>query len=495
MKIYALFIGKGRWGIGWPYIGYNEKELCRSIIRRLKEKFPHIEFTGGKVVSRYDPKELWEIKRGIKDADGVFLCIVGNYGTNPLIDKIGVESIEIGKPTILASYMYGGDWGFIRIYERVRGRKLHVLPVASSDFNDVEKAIGIMERLHRMRGKKILIFTFDEAEVIRNEEDKRRILTDLLGADGEKISKETREGLMKILSDDKFRVDVHGVDQAIQWRRNEDKYRENLRRIFGLEMVRYDPEEIYKYYENVSPEEAEKVADEWIRNADRVDASRQAIVNAARLYLALKKLIEDAGCDAVGIECCPVLASGKMPAFPCMAFSKLNDEGITAACEADMDSAVTLLLGRYIAGRPGMMGNYCLDVPHNRVTYLHCTSPTKLYGYDKPPLKHYITKHGEAHFVGASPVVKFPSGEDVTTVKVSVLHGKICIRYGKTLGLVEDEKACRDKLLVETNAAKILEKHDQNVFGWHKVSFLGDLRQEFKAAARLLGLEVVEEDV
>ncbi|KPV64364.1 MAG: hypothetical protein AOA65_1006 [Candidatus Bathyarchaeota archaeon BA1] len=495
MKIYTLFLGKGKWGIGWPYVGYDEEELCGSIIRRLKEKFPHIEFTGSKVVSRYDAKELWEIKRGIKDTDGVFLCIVGNYGTNPLIDNIGVESIEVGKPTVLASYMYGGDWGFIRIYERVRGRKLSVLPVSSSDLEDFEKAIGIMERLHEMREKRIMIFTFDEAEVVRNKEDRRRLLTDLLGTDIEKVGEEAKEWLTGILSDDKVSVDVHGVDQAVQWRRNVDKYKENLRRIFGLEMVRCEPSDLCRYYENASPEEAERIADEWVRNAERVNASRQTIVNAARLYLALKKLIEDTGCDAVGIECCPVLMSGKIPAFPCMAFSKLNDEGTTAACESDVDSAVTLLLGRYVVGRPGMMGNYCLDVPHNRATYLHCMSPTKLHGYDKPPLEYYITKHGEAHFLGASPVVRFPSGEDVTTVKVSVLHGKICIRYGRSLGLVEDEKACRDKLLVETNAAGILEKHDQNVFGWHKVSFLGDLRQEFKAAARLLGLEVVEEHV
>ena len=491
MKVYTLFIGKGKWGIGWPYIGFDEEGLCRSIIRRLKEKFPQIEFTGGKIVSRYDLKELWEIKKGIREADGLFLCIVGNYGTNPLIDDMGIKAIEIGKPTILASYMYGGNWGFTRIYERVRGKKLRVLPISSSDFKDVEKAIGLMERLHRMRGKKIIVFTFDEAEVTKSEEDKRRIM-EMLDAEG--LSKEVKEGFIKILSGDKVQVDVHGVDQAIQWRRNEDKYRENLRRIFGLEMTRRDPEELYRYYENASLEEAEKIADEWIRNAERVDASRQAIVSAARLYLALKKLVEDTGCDAVGIECCPVMVSGKLPIFPCLAFSKLNDEGITAVCEADMDSCVTLLLGRYIADRPGMMGNYCLDVPRNRAIYLHCTSPTKLYGYDKPPLKYYITRHGEAHFLGASPVVRFPSGEDITTVKVSVLHGKICIRHGKSLGLVEDEKACRDKLLVETNAAKIMEKHDQNIFGWHKVSFFGDLREEFKAAARLLGLDVVEED-
>jgi hypothetical protein len=75
------------------------------------------------------------------------------------------------------------------------------------------------------------------------------------------------------------------------------------------------------------------------------------------------------------------------------------------------------------------------------------------------------------------------------------MRRKMLTRHGKSIGLVKDDKACRNKLLVDTNARKILEKHDHDVFGWHTVSFLGDLREDFKSAARLLGLEVIEEDV
>ena len=179
MKLYVLFVGKGTWGIGWPYIGYDEEKLCKSILKRLEKTFPQIEFIGGKIVSKYDLKELWEIKQGIRGSDGLLIYIVGNYGTNPMIDSIGVEAMKIGKPTILASYMYGGDWGFIRMYERIRGKGFPVLPIASSNFNDVEKAIRIMEGLYRMRGKKILIFTFDKAEIVRSEEDNKRLLREL----------------------------------------------------------------------------------------------------------------------------------------------------------------------------------------------------------------------------------------------------------------------------------------------------------------------------
>ncbi|MEM1558643.1 MAG: hypothetical protein QXH79_00045 [Candidatus Bathyarchaeia archaeon] len=493
MKVYVLFLGKGRWGPGWPYIGYDEGGLCKSIVERLRVRFPDVEFTGGRVIWRYSREDSWEIKKGVRESDGLLLYVVGNYGTNPTIDDIGVEAIEIGKPTILASFMYGGDWGFIRIYERVRGRGLPVLPVSSPNFEDVERALEVMKRLYDMRGRRILVVTFDEAEVSRSEEDRRRMVG-MLEAEG--LPVEVRDMLIKYyIFPDSFAVDVHGVDQALQWRRNEDLYRSNLKDIFGLELVRIDPGELLDYWEAVSVEEAEGVADGWIREAEENRVARYPIVCAARLYLALKNLLRDRECDAIGIECFPVLLSGKMPILPCMAFSKLNDEGIVAVCEADMDSAVTLLLGMYLADRPGMVGNYCLDLAGNRVIYLHCTSPTRLYGCREPPLSYCIDRHGEAHFIGASPIVRFPKGEPVTTVKVSVLHRSICIRYGRSLGLIEDEKACRDKLVVEDDAGRILEKHDQSIFGWHKVSFIGDLRWEFEAAARLLALKIVRDDV
>ncbi|MEM2739730.1 MAG: hypothetical protein QXQ29_02905 [Candidatus Bathyarchaeia archaeon] len=492
MKIYTLFLGKGRWGPGWPYIGYDEGGLCKSILKTLRERFPSIEFTGGRVTWKYSREESWEVKKGVREADGLLIYIVGNYGTNPMIDSIGVEAIEIGKPTILASFMYGGDWGFIRIYERVRGRGFPVLPVSSLNFKDVERAVEVMKRLYDMRGRRILVITFDEAEVSRSEEDKRRLLRMM---EAEELTMEVKDVLAKYyVSADSFTVDVHGVDQAVQWRRNEDLYRSNLENVFGLELVRIEPDELLDYWEAISLKDAEKIADEWVREAEEIRTPRYPIVCAARLYLALKKLLGDRGCNAIGIECFPVLLSGKMPTLPCMAFSKLNDEGIVAVCEADMDSAATLLLGRYLADRPGMIGNYCLDLAGNRVIYLHCTSPTRLYGYREPPLSYCIDRHGEAHFIGASPIVRFPQDEPVTTVKVSVLHRSICIRYGRSLGLLEDEKACRDKLVVEDDASRILEGHDQSVFGWHKVSFLGDLRWEFEAAARLLALKIVRDD-
>jgi len=87
-----------------------------------------------------------------------------------------------------------------------------------------------------------------------------------------------------------------------------------------------------------------------------------------------------------------------------------------------------------------------------------------------------------------------PPGEIVTTVKISVLDKKIAIHQGRSIGNIDDDRACRTKLVVEADAKKILEKWDHATFGWHRVSVYGDFREDFCNMATLLGLEVVEED-
>ncbi|MEM3062237.1 MAG: hypothetical protein QW303_01635, partial [Nitrososphaerota archaeon] len=139
--------------------------------------------------------------------------------------------------------------------------------------------------------------------------------------------------------------------------------------------------------------------------------------------------------------------------------------------------------------------NHCIDLKNNRVIYLHCCVPSKLYGPNGPAQKYEITRHGEGHFLGASILLDFPIGENVTTIKISVLDRKIAIRSGKILGTIRDERACLSKLLVETNAQKILENYDFKTFGWHRVTVLGDWKKEIIAAAKLLGLTIIEEDI
>ncbi len=89
----------------------------------------------------------------------------------------------------------------------------------------------------------------------------------------------------------------------------------------------------------------------------------------------------------------------------------------------------------------------------------------------------------------------FPAGETVTTIKISVFHKKIAIRMGTIIDNVKDERGCVSKMLVRSDARKILENYDWDTFGWHRVTFIGDWKEQFVIAAKWFGLEVIKEDI
>jgi L-fucose isomerase-like protein len=82
-----------------------------------------------------------------------------------------------------------------------------------------------------------------------------------------------------------------------------------------------------------------------------VEPSRDEIIKSSRMYLAIKKLLEEESTSAITINCLGLFRQGAFPAYPCLAFSRLNDEGLTGVCEADLDSTLTQLIVGYISNR------------------------------------------------------------------------------------------------------------------------------------------------
>ena len=499
MRICAVFISKPKFEAGHPYVGFDNEKYKRSVLERLRAKFEDIDFVDEEVITKYSSGLMQKIKGDAKDCDGLFIHTVGQYG-DPRIVNAGVELIQLNVPTVLANYPYGGDPTFLKIYDRVRGKGYRILPISSPNFEDMEKAIDILRSISNMRGKNILAYTLDE----KVEIDLRGFM-EFMEPDMEKPwVKDMMEEMMKPEAEWSFTesyVDLVGTDQAHSWRRDEALYQKNLKEVFGIGLLRHSPDEILDSYRKVDPDEARRIAEQWKGGAKAItpDVREKAIENAVKLYLASRELMERNGADAIAIDCGTLFLTGKVPAVPCFTFSRLMDEGSTGICESDLDSGISALLVRYLFGLPSFLTNQSLDTVHNRATYMHCYAPTRMYGKDAGPLPYEIDTHGEteAPGLGAVPLVHFPPGETLTTIKISLLKKKIAIRTGRIIGMVRDEKACsacRVKVLVETNAKRILENYDWDTFGLHRVSFLGDHRDEIITAASLLGLEVCEED-
>ena len=65
--------------------------------------------------------------------------------------------------------------------------------------------------------------------------------------------------------------------------------------------------------------------------------------NVAALKVAMKKLADQYGCNAIAIQCWNAL-QGEIGIMPCAANSLLNEEGIPVVCETDIHGAITAIM-------------------------------------------------------------------------------------------------------------------------------------------------------
>ncbi len=492
VKIQLIFVGKPQWEAGWPYIGYNNELLIKSVNDHLNSKFPEILFSNSDVITTYDVNLVNEIKETIKKSDANILFTIGHYG-DPGIVQAGIEFIELKKPTILANFIYQGDHTFIKILSSIKAIESTVYPISSINLEDFDKSIETLIKLINMQGKRVLLYAPDKIKM-----DWKRILG-LFSPEQNRIRKEHPDFLEQVLSlssdqEFEFYTDIVGKDQAHQWRRDEGKYIKNLKDIFGIEMVKGNPDEILEFYDKVNEQEAQSIATKWKEEALRVDPNDKTVLNSAKLYLALKNLLQEKDFAFFTPDCGTFLLTGKLPAYPCLAFMELTNDNIYGICESDMDSTVSYIFGLSITDRPGFVSNHTIDTLNNQITYMHCVAPNKLFGVDGPKSNYEIVYHGETHYLGASPRVKFPIGEMATTIKISVLEKKIAIRTGKIINNLVDDRGCVSKMLVATNVKKVIDNYDWETFGWHRVTFIGDWKEKFIIGAKILGLNIIEED-
>jgi hypothetical protein len=133
------------------------------------------------------------------------------------------------------------------------------------------------------------------------------------------------------------------------------------------------------------------------------------------LYVLLRSLVEKEGLAAISIDCLSFSFSGKPPLpLPCLAFTRLRDEGITAPCEADVCALLTSVVLQEISRKPAYQCNVAeVNMPKSIAVLRHCVAPVRLMGRNAPPLAYNLRDyHGMGK--GATVEVEFPMGIDVT---------------------------------------------------------------------------------
>jgi len=338
-----------------------------------------------------------------------------------------------GKPVVLVDDLYAGSGEFIGVYAGAVRENLPVVGVSSSDFQDVAKAVRLFEAVKGIQNARIL-------DVADNEIKEASPIKDATGIDVQQIS-------------------------------------------FA---------DLDTYYQKADEKEAARWADQWIRGARKVvEPTREEMIKSGKMHLAISALMKERTAEAVTIDCLTGFYGGKLNAYPCLSFHQLNNYGLVGACEADLNSTVTMIMIRHLASRPGFISDPVFDLPKNQIIYAHCVAPNKVYGPKGVSNPYILRSHAED---GKGAVVQslMPVGQVVTTVEANVREKALVVHTGKTVANIDEPKACRTKLATQANVDKILSNWR---WGWHRVTFYGDWRKDVKNLATLMRFKVYEEDV
>ncbi|WP_418696593.1 fucose isomerase [Bacteroides sp.] len=145
------------------------------------------------------------------------------------------------------------------------------------------------------------------------------------------------------------------------------------KRRWGVEYVDIPLEHIYEYYEQTTDDE---VGEACASLAGKALACREAtpedMIKAMRLYRAIKKVVEEENLSAITLSCFRLIE--QTGTTGCLALALLNDEGIIAGCEGDLQSIFTMLAVKVLTGKPSFMANPSLiNARTNEIVLAHCT--------------------------------------------------------------------------------------------------------------------------
>lgn len=458
MNVKLVFSVRRKCIPGWPCIEFDFDKTAQKVMGELKERFPGWKFKD-EYYNSYDAAQ-----KGFADNKNYDGIVIFNYAHGTGVTNAFMDTKQ---PGIIIDGLYGGSGDSIRAHHRILKENLPIITVASSDFNDTARALSLLQVRKKIAESTILLFkNFDPIS-----QDKEQVIKESVG---------TGSSWKRYISGRK------GMEEKL----------EALEKTYGAKVIIKNREDLMNYYNRTDDTEAKKIAEKWINGAiDVIEPTHEEIVKSAKMYLALKMAREECNADAISIDCIMMYFTGLLTAYPCLANHQLLNDGEVAVCESDLDSILTQLAIKYIADRPGFVSDPIVDTATNQIIYAHCMASTKCFGPNGVAQPYYLRSHSEDN-KGASIQVLMPLGQKVTTVKFDIMSNSMSIHNGKAVGNVHSPMGCRTKLAVEVPDANVLlDKWDSDRFSWHKVTVYGDYRKEFVGLARLLGTEVVEEDV
>lgn len=453
----------------WPNKGFDFRPVMENINGTLAKECPRFEFVHALATGPEQAASILEADKAAGNIDGYIVYQMNAW--NRVIQTIA----ESGKPVLYADFQFGGSGGFL-VYNAafLRNKSANVGFVASSRMEDLIAAVKCFD-------------------IVKNGGEPEQFVAATARARIESTPKQgdvkSDPALGAVSTEDCLRKMKESKILVVR-----DQSTGDEPPIMGIPIKKITFEEVNTAWRDANKDESSAVADRWQKTAAKVEGvDRATLETSAAMYLGMKNVLKKHGANAITMNCLGGFYGGHIHAYPCLGFYELCNEGLVGACEADTNSTATMTVFTALAnGRPGFISDPVIDTSKRQIIYAHCVAPNKVFGPDGETNPFEILTHSEDR-QGASVRSILPLGYMTTTLEVHENTREILFHRGMAVANDPDDRACRTKLCADPvgDIEKLFTMWDQ--WGWHRVTFYGDLKDPVFALAEATGYKVIEE--
>ena len=159
--------------------------------------------------------------------------------------------------------------------------------------------------------------------------------------------------------------------------------RDFLKQKFYIDFVDIPLDTLFRRFSLIDDNMVEFLATDFQAVTSRGETTERDLLDSLKIYLAINQICQENNCTCATVRCFSIIE--KLKATGCLALALLNDEGIDAACEGDLQSLLSMILVRRITGMPSFMANpSAMSKDNHTTTFAHCTVPTTMcrrYGF------------------------------------------------------------------------------------------------------------------
>lgn len=224
-------------------------------------------------------------------------------------------------------------------------------------------------------------------------------------------------------------------------------------------------------FEEIDKKEMVKIPhEEELKNKFK---NQEVLIEALYFYSALKRIVKKHNLQGLTIRCFDLLERYKNTA--CLALALLNEEGITAGCEGDISSLLTMHMIKALTGRPSFMANPSyIKGENNEILFAHCTLPLNM------TTDYTLLTHFESN-LGIGIKGNMPLGE-VSVCKLSLTKNGFFEETLAISGNIKENMSlngyCRTQILIEFEERDMV-NFFKTAFANHVIITYGNIVEDF----------------